>query len=78
MDIMGNANAFVLGLNKYIQIRQLQIIYLTLSKHYIDNYEKQFSGINKCNDMKYLKVTKLYLFEFEKIKRYAVCFLDKK
>ena len=77
MEIMGNANAFVLGLNKYIKIRQLQSIYLTLSKHYIDNHEKQFSGINKRNDMKYLKVTKLYLFEFEKVKWYAVCFLDK-
>ena len=57
---MGNENAFVLGLNKYIQIKQLQIIYLTLSKHYIDINEKQFAVINKCKDMKYLKVTKLY------------------
>ena len=65
-EIVGNA--FVLGLNKYIQITQLQIIYLTLSKHYIDIFDKTFAGINKCKGTKYLKVTKLYFLNLKKVK----------
>ena len=69
MEIVWNENAFVLGLNKCMQIRQLRIIYLTLSKKYIDINEKQFVGINKWKDLTYLKETKIHLFEFERVKK---------